>query len=184
MTMHLYFSTPLRRDFLLTSIQIRGTTETRWCVADAVRIQVIALTARLTLRASYLPLPPSSSSPCSHSSSLILTLVAKHMVYRGVSTQLPLIKINWHFDFTINPFRPSFFFIASFPHIFRNSPCRKNAPLFSVSPQSRNPFLPLFPLLRFLLLFDEYANYLYRRNWNHPINPVGRILGFIEGKGR
>jgi hypothetical protein len=54
---------------------------------------VITLNAPLTLRASYLPLPPSSSSPCSHSSSLITTLVAKHMVYRGVSTQLPLIKI-------------------------------------------------------------------------------------------
>ncbi len=93
MAMHINFSTLLKRYLSLTSIQIRGTTETRWCVADAVRLQVITLTARLSLCASYLPLPPSSSSPCSHSSSLINVLVTKLMVYWGVSTQLPLIKI-------------------------------------------------------------------------------------------
>jgi hypothetical protein len=24
----------------------------------------------------------------------------------------------------------------------------------------------------FSLFFNEYANYSYRRNWNHPVNPV------------
>jgi hypothetical protein len=53
---------------------------------------------------------------------------------------------------------------ASYPYIFGISPCRKNAPHFSASHHSKNPFLPLSPLLQFLLLFNEYANYLYRRN--------------------
>jgi hypothetical protein len=68
------------------SIQIRGTTETRGCVAEAVRLQVIMLTARLTLRASYLP-------PFLIACLLSPSLLPQHMVCRGVSTQLPLIKI-------------------------------------------------------------------------------------------
>ena len=48
---------PIKKGLLLTAIQIRGTAETRRCVADAVRLQVISLNAPLTLRASYLPLP-------------------------------------------------------------------------------------------------------------------------------
>jgi hypothetical protein len=55
--------------------------------------------------------------------------------------------------------------------------------LLVVNPK-RNPYLPLFPLLQFLLLFYEYANYLYRRNETTLLTLFGRILGFIEGKGR
>ena len=54
---------PIKKGLLLTSIQIRGTTEIRRCVADAVRLQVITLNAPLTLRASYLPLPPPAAPP-------------------------------------------------------------------------------------------------------------------------
>jgi hypothetical protein len=84
---------PIKKGLLLTAIQIRGTAETRRCVADAVRLQVITLNAPLTLRASYLPLPPPSSSPCSRTCPLSPSSLIQHMVYRGVSTQLPLIKI-------------------------------------------------------------------------------------------
>jgi hypothetical protein len=52
------------------------------------------LTARLTLRASYLPLPlPSAPPPFLIAFPLLPSLLPQHMVYRGVSTQIPLIKI-------------------------------------------------------------------------------------------
>ncbi len=63
MTIHINFSILLKKGLLLTAIQIRGTAETRRCVADAVRLQVITLNAPLTLRASYLPLPPPPPAP-------------------------------------------------------------------------------------------------------------------------
>ncbi len=53
----------LKKGLLLTVIQIRGTAETRRCDADAVRLQVITRNAPLTLRASYLPLPPPAPPP-------------------------------------------------------------------------------------------------------------------------
>jgi hypothetical protein len=87
---------PIKKGLLLTAIQIQGTAETRRCVADAVRLQVTTLNAPLTLCASYLPLfppPPPSSSPCSRTCPLSPSSLIQHMVYRGVSTQLPLIKM-------------------------------------------------------------------------------------------
>ncbi len=83
---------PIKKGLLLTAIQIRGTAETRRCVADAVRLQVNSLNAPLTLRASYLPLPPPSSSSSSHTCPLSPSSLIQHMVYRG-ATQLPSIKI-------------------------------------------------------------------------------------------
>ena len=61
----------IKKGLLLTVIQIRGTAETRRCVADAVRLPVITLNAPLTLRASYLPLPPPAPPP-------VLVLVPYH----------------------------------------------------------------------------------------------------------
>jgi hypothetical protein len=57
MTIHILFN-PIKKGLLLTVIQIRGTAETRRCDADAIRLQVITQNAPLTLRASYLPIPP------------------------------------------------------------------------------------------------------------------------------
>ena len=93
MTIHI-LSNPIKKGLLLTAIQIRGTAETRRCDADAVRLQVITQIAPLTLRASDLPLPPPAPPPCSHSRPLSPSLLIQHMVHRGVSTQLPSIKIT------------------------------------------------------------------------------------------
>jgi hypothetical protein len=124
---------------------------------------VITLNAPLTLRASYLPLPPPAPPP-------VLILVPYHRPSRqahgiqGCFNTTSFDKNYWYFNFAINLFCFPFFSAASYPYIFRNTPCRKSTPLFSADHQSRNPFLPLSSLLQFLLLFNEYANYLYRRN--------------------
>ncbi len=57
-----------------------------------------------------------------------------------------------------------FFSAASYPYIFRNSPCRKNAPLFSANHQSENPFSP------FLLCYNFYSFLM-----NMPITYIEEI---------
>ncbi len=130
-----------------------------------------------------LPLPPFSSSHYSHSLSLITVLVAQHMVYRGVSTQLPLINY-WHFNFAINPFCPSFSSLLFSRTFFAIPLAEKMHPLFSANYQSTIFFS------RFLLCYNFCSSLMYM-----PITYIegiettlltlfGRILGFIEGKGR
>jgi hypothetical protein len=82
---------PIRKGLLLTAIQIRGTAETRRCVADAVRLQSDYTECSFNpsrLESAPLPRPPRSCTCPLSPSSLI-----QHMVYRGASTQLPVIKI-------------------------------------------------------------------------------------------
>jgi hypothetical protein len=148
---------PIKKGLLLIAIQIRGTAETRRCVADAVRLQLITLNALLSLRASYLPLPPPpSSSPCSHSCPLSPSLLIQHMVYRGVSTQLPLIK-SLASQFCNKSF------CSSFP------PLLHTRTFFAIRQSStRKSSFPLSSLLQFLLLLNKHANYLYRRKWKPP----------------
>ncbi len=181
---YIYSSILLKKGLLLTAIQIWGTAETRRCDADAVRLQVITQNAPLTLRASYLPLPPPpSSAPCSHSRPLSPFSLIQHRVHRGVSTQLPLIKIigtsicNW----------PSFtlLFLCCFtPVHFSQHPLPKNC--ISFFPLIINPkiLFPLFSLSQFLLFLNKYANYSYRRIWNLPVNPAQHVPGFMEEKCR
>jgi hypothetical protein len=181
MTMHINFSNFIKKGLLLTSIQIRGTTETRRCIADAVRLQVITLNAPLTLRASYLPLPPPAPLP-------VLILVPYHRPSRlahgiqGCFNTTSFDKNYWHFNLAINLRCSPFFSAASYPYIFRNSPCQKNAPLFSASHHSKNPFLPLFLLSQFLLLFNEYAITYIEGIETTLLTLFGHILGFIEEK--
>jgi hypothetical protein len=46
----------------------------------------------------------------------------------------------------------------------------------------RKSSFPLSSLLQFLLLLNKYANYLYRRNWNRPVNPVRPCPWFYGGE--
>ncbi len=128
------------------------------------------------------PPPPPQLLPLFSYSSLITVLVNPVHGIQGCFNTTSFDKNYWHFNFAINLFSLSFFSVASYPYIFCNTPCRKNAPLFSNDHQSRNPFLPLSSSLQFLLLFNKYANYLYRRNWNRPINPVRPCPWFYWGE--
>ena len=159
---------PIKKGLLLTAIQIRGTAETRRCVADAVRLQVITLNAPLTLRASYLPLPPPQLLPLFSYLSLITVLVAPAHGIQGCFNTTSFDKNYWHFNFAINPLCSSFFFTASFPYIFRNTPCWKNAPSFFCQSSIQNLFSRFFLCCNFSLLFNEYANYLHRRKLKPP----------------
>jgi hypothetical protein len=145
---------------------------------------VIRLTARLTLRASYLPLPPFCSSPFSHSLSLITALVTQHMAYRGVSTQLPLIKIIGILILQLTLFILLLSSLLLSRTFFCNTPCRKNAPSFFCQSSIQNLFC------RFFLYYNFHSSLM-----NMPIIYIqeiettlltlfGRILGFIQGKGR
>ena len=146
---------------------------------------MITLNAPLTLRASYLPLPPSPQLlPLFSFLSLITVLVTPAHGIQGCFNTTSFDKNYWHFNFTINPLRSSFFLTASFPYIFRNTPCRKNAPLFSANHQSKI-FSPAF----------SSAITFHSSLMNMPITYIkeiestlltlfGLILSFIEEKGR
>jgi hypothetical protein len=143
---------PIKKGLLLTAIQIRGTAETRRCVADAVRLQVITLNAFLTLRASYLPLPPPSSSPCSRTCPLSRSSLIQHMVYRGVSTQLPLAKIIGISILQQILFCSSFSLLLHTRTFFTIPLAEKMHPLFSADHQSEYPFPVFFFVTIFTLL--------------------------------
>ena len=128
------------------------------------------------------PLPP-SSSPCSHTCPLSPSSLIQHMVYRGVSTQLPLIKIIGISILQLTLFT-LLFSAASYPYIFCNTPCWKNAPPFFRQSSIRKSFS------RFLLCHNFYSSLI-----NMPIIHIeeiktslltlfGCVPGFMEEKGR
>ncbi len=142
------------------------------------------LTARLTLRASNLPLPPFCSSLFSHSLTLITVLVTPAHGIQGCFNTTFFDKSYWHFNFTIKPFRSSFFFTASFPYIFRNSPCRKNAPPFFCQSSIHNLFSRSFLCYNFCSSLMNMPITYIEEIETTILTLFGRILGFIEGKGR
>ncbi len=149
--------------FLLTVIWIRGTTETRWCVTEAARLQVIMLTAPLTLHASYLPLPPFSSSPFSHSLPLSPSACYPAHGIQGCFKTTSFDKNYWHFNFAINP-SCSYFSSLLFSRTFFAIPhAEKMHPLFSASQRSKIFPLSLFPLLQFFTFLNELCQLLYWR---------------------
>ncbi len=125
--------------------------------------------------------PPPSSSPCSRTCPLSPSSLIQHMVYRGVSKQLPVIKIIFISIFN-KPFFAPLFSAASHPYIFRNTPCRKNAPPFFHFSSIRKSFSRFLLCRKFLLFLNKYANYSYRRNWNLPVNPVWPCPWFYGGE--
>ncbi len=101
------------------------------------------LTALLTLRASYLPLRPGCGSPFARRWWLITVLVTQHMVYRGVSTQLPLIKIIGILILQLTLFVLLFSSLLLSRTFFATPLVEKMHPLFSASHQSKI-FSPAF----------------------------------------
>jgi hypothetical protein len=141
------------------------------------------LTARLTLRASYLPLPPSAPPPFLIACPLSPSLLPQHMVYRGVSTQLPLIKIIGILILQLTLFVLLFSSLLLSRAFFAISLAEKMHPFFCQS-SIQNLFS------HFFLSCDFHSSLM-----NMPIIYIeeiettlltlfGCILGFIEGKGR
>ncbi len=127
---------------LLTAIQIRGTAETRRCGADAVRLQVITQNSPLTLRASYLPLPPPLLSPLFLESSLIATLVNPAHGTQGCFKITSFDKNHWHLNFQLTLFN-LLFFCYFMPVHFSRHPLPENAPPFFRYSSIRKSFFPL-----------------------------------------
>ncbi len=126
------------------------------------------------------PPPPPAPPP-------VLILVPYHRPSRqahgiqGCFNTTSFDKNYWHFDFAINLFGSSFPPLLP-PYIFAIPFAEKMHPFFLLIVNPKILFFRFSSLLQFLLLFNEYANYLYRRNWNRPINPVWPYPWFYWGE--
>ncbi len=144
---------------------------------------MIMLTARLTLRASYLPLPPFCSSPFSHSLSLITVLVAPAHGIHGCFNTTSFDK-----NYCILILRLTLFVLLFssllLSRTFSQFPLPKIPPPFFCQSSIHNLFS------RFFLCYNFYFSLM-----NMPITCIeeiettlltlfGRIFGFIEGIGR
>ena len=91
-------------------------------------------------------------------------------------------KNYWHFNFVINPFCSSFSPLL-LSRTFSQCPLPRKCTLFFLPVINPKSFSPAFSfVIIFSLFFNEYANYLYRRNWNHPVNPVWLYPWFYWGE--
>ncbi len=180
---YIYFSTLLKKGLLLTVIRIRGTGETRRCDADAVRSQVITWISPLTLCASYLPLPPpTSSAPCSQTLSLIVTLVNLAHGIQGCPKTISFDKSNWHPNFWC-AFSVSFFSAALHPYIFRNTLCRKNAFPFFHQSLIREPFPAFFTRYNFSPFLNKCQLFMSKDFENSLLTLPGVSLVYGGEKG-
>jgi hypothetical protein len=135
-------SNPIKKGLLLTAIQIRGTAETRRCGADAVRLQVITQNSPLTLRTSYLPLPPPPQlRPLFSESSLITTLVNPAHGTQECFKINSFDKNHWHLNFHLTLF--NLFSLLIHARTFFATPLAKKCTSFF--PLVNNPKI-LFPL--------------------------------------
>jgi hypothetical protein len=109
---------------------------------------VIPQNAPLTLRASYLPLPPPQLHPLFSESSLIAVLVNPAHGTQGCFKTTSFDKNYCHLNFQLT-FSNLLFPYCSIPVHFCNTICRKNAPPFSANQQSKNPFPAFFFVMNF-----------------------------------
>ncbi len=105
MTTHINFQLWLRRGFYLRRSKFEGQQKPGDVSLKQPDYKVIMLTAPLTLRASYLPLPPFSSSPFSHTVACPLSPSACYTAHgiQGCFKTTFFDKNYWHFIFAINP---------------------------------------------------------------------------------
>ncbi len=156
-------SNPIKKGLLLTAIQIRGTAETRRCGADAVRLQVITKNSPLTLRASYLPLPPPPAPPLVLRVVLIATLVNLAHGSQGCPKIISFDKNYWHLSFRLTLFNLLSLYRFIPAHFSQHPLPEKLHLLFSANHQSGNPFSRFLLCSEFLLSLNKHANYSYRR---------------------
>ncbi len=125
------------------------------------------LTAPLTFRASYLPLPPFSSSPFSHSLPLSPSTCYLAHGIQGCFKTTSFDKNYWHFNFIINPSCPSSSSLLFSRTFFAIPLAEKIHPLFlpTINPKS---FLPLFPLLQFFTPLNELCQLFISKELKPP----------------
>ncbi len=167
MTLHTNFQLWLKRGFFLRWSISEGQQKPG-DVAEAARLQVIMLTAPLTLRASYLPLPPFSSSPFSHrlpplSPSACYTAHGIQGCFKTTSFD----KNYWHFNFAINPSCPSFSSLL-FSRTFFAIPLAEKMHLLFLLTNNPKSFLPLFPLLQFFTPLNKLCQLFISKELKPP----------------
>ncbi len=99
----------------------------------------------------------------------------------GVERKAKLLGECWTF-FNLH-------FPAPFPYCFTSvhfsqHPLPKKCTSFFLLIINPKILFPLSSLPQFLFFLNKYANYSYLRIWNLPVNPVWRVPGFMEEKGR
>jgi hypothetical protein len=139
------------------------------------------LTAPLNLRETYLPLPPFSSSPFSHSLPLSPSACYPAHGIQGCFKTTSFDKHYRHFNFTINPSCSSFSSLLFSRTFFAIPLAKKMHPLF-LPVKDPKSFLPLFPLLQFFTFLNELCQLFMSKVLKHPVTLFGCILGFIGGK--
>jgi hypothetical protein len=106
------------------------------------------------------------------------------MVYRGVSTQLPLIKIIGILILHLSLFILLFSSPLLFRTFFAIPLAEKMHPLFSSSHQSKILSPAFFFVIIFLSSLMNMPIIYIEEIETTLLTLFGRILGFIEGKGR
>ncbi len=126
------------------------------------------------------PPPPSAPPPVLVLVPITVLVNPAHGI-QGCFNTTSFDKNYWHFNFAINLFCSSFPPLLHTRTFFAIPLAEKMHPFFPPIINPKSSF-PLSSLLQFLLLLNKYANYLYRRNWNLPINPVRPCPWFYGGE--
>jgi hypothetical protein len=105
------------------------------------------------------------------------------VVYRGVSTQLPLIKIYWHFNFAIYLFCSSFSPLLH-TRAFSAIPLAEKCTPFSANHQSENPFFRSLLYYNFCPSLINMPIIYIEEIETSLLTLFGCVPGSMKGKGR